>query len=396
MRARGTLALLLLLGVACRAKDEPPVPTPACNLGELSELARHLDGLAPGEDPLSAWHGLRGACGDALPSMAAQAFDLTEIDARRGQARPARLDTNSRALQLDACPTWLEVEAALAELPSEQHAARVVQACNFTRFGVFDEHELPHAPRSMIATWAIHAWLLDQGLAPEAARSITRALYLLELRNALLGEAHLDVELPLAEGSPVPRGPALVLTPTAIRMGGQRIAELQDGRPPLSTPEGLIRPLYEALRRAVGKGEQAPPLRLIADASTRYEALYPVVYTAERAGLEHFALLVRTEGKLGYSQLPLRASGRWSRGTPGARVDEGLRASIEFADDGLAELEARVQAVASEGPGSGRALVSAGADFSLARLVVALEMLRAEGFRELILVEGARAARPSR
>lgn len=396
MRARGTLALLLLLGGACRSDKEPPRPAPPCDLNALTKLAEHLDTVSPGQGGQDTWGELQTVCGDALPNMAEHAYDLVTIDGERGRA--PKLDTNSRTLQLDACPNWLEVEAALAEVPSEEHALRVFQACKFDRFGVFDEHELPQAPYSMLTTWSLHAWFLDQGLAPEPARSISRELYGLELRNALLGMAYLDLKLPLAEGSPVPSGLPLVLTSTAIRLGGQRIADLQEGRPPSSTPEGLIRPLYEALRKATKGGEDMPVLLLLADASTRFDALRGVVYTAERAGLERFALLVRTRGKLGYTQLPLHASGRWPRGEPNAPTDERPHLNIELSgrEDDLAELETRAKAFLRANPDSTRALVSAAPKIQLARLVLTLQALRASELDELVLVEAPDAQRPQR
>lgn len=305
MRSTAVLPLLALLCCACPGGRN----TSVCDVAALDELGRELE---PALDLDRAWSGLQTACGDELPEFAARAYDAQTIASLRRTAIGAGANASSHQLLRSACPTWSEAIAAATEVPSDQRARAIYRGCEFERFEVIDEDQLDGSSSLLLSSWALHPWMLGQGVKTESARAITRSLLALERRNGLLWMLGEDaITPPPAKGDPVLPGVTVALSASEIVFEGKRLLRLAAGRVGEEERVGpVIRQLHEELSSERERNDEPLFLRVIADADTPFDTFHAVLHTAERAGITNFALIVLDEGGV-YSQLPLTASGRW-------------------------------------------------------------------------------------
>ena len=308
MRTTGSLALLALL--CCGCPGGRGLGASACDVDALEQLGRELE---PSMDLDRAWSGIREACGDKLPGFAARSYDADTIASMRRGATASSLDPADEKLIQAACPAWKEAQATIAEVPADQRARAAYRGCEFGRFEVLDERELDDCSSPLLSSWALHAWMLEQGVRAESARPITRSLLALERRNELLwtlGEESVDP--PLAKGDPLLPGLTVAISEGELVLDNRRLEKLAGGRVQAAARQGpLILSLHEALRGEVERSEEPLLLRVIADAETPFDTFHAVLHSAERAGLAEFSLIVGDEGGA-YSQLPLAASAQWA------------------------------------------------------------------------------------
>ena len=167
--------LVALLG--CTAKQPG-----RCDPHKVDELVAGLDAADPHARGRIVVEGLDEAC-------------ELEVLYNLGDHDPGLTDAGEEAFGR-ACLAGLELAHTLAR---DQHDAFYV-ACGLGRLGVVSPSEYRLQPGVQEAPWAIHQWLLDQGLRGTQVRPITRALLLRERAQAARVKVSEDLRLPTLAG----------------------------------------------------------------------------------------------------------------------------------------------------------------------------------------------------
>lgn len=312
MRRLRFLPLLALCG--CQHLPAGLGGGPTCDKAKLEALASELDGLSAQDATGRVWPGVKEACGDSLTNAATHLYDGDAFD--REKAINFKPDAQYDRMVEVACPGWKdEVWEKIGAAPAHERALTGYRSCNFARFDLLPEERFEDSGGIGIVTWSMHAWFLDQGLDPEAARTISRALFALEERVALLGMVPKGVEPPVARGELIDSGTEIVLARDGVIFMDRKLAVITDGQ---IDPKALENPqessLYEELMMEWDKGtmmaestgrEWDSRLLVIADQSTRAEALTQIMDVGSEAEWAHFSLVVASEEGLDLTQIPI-------------------------------------------------------------------------------------------
>lgn len=334
---------LLFVGltlVGCRGSGSDAA---ACDRPALVELGQALAQTPEHEQVARVMPGLVAACGELLPKPVANYFEKPrEEQSREPSPGSDRLDPALESMLIEACPSWAMSGALiLADAPADQRATAAYRACSFDRYGVLSEAELgPGSP--LLVSWALHQWLLDQGLEGAQAKPITRALMALERKLAAIVVPVAGQTLPVASGLPLGDGFAIYVTRDAIRFNGQSLGSLADGEPAETELDGrLIRRVHDAFadvaeqQQAIhsANGEEwRRPVVIAADASTPYSTILAMIETTAELGFDEFGLAVDA-GSEGIAQIPILLSVPKPRG---AYVLKGPSSAIPQADPSIA------------------------------------------------------------
>jgi hypothetical protein len=302
-----------LLCFACRGTLSPSVK---CDQRSLIELGEALANTSESEQIAKVWPGLEAACGDGLPTPVRSFYQPPVERIPAHVARPRELYPEFEPLLLAACPKWTDSGALIvADAPADQRATAAYRACSFERFGVLEERELG-GRSSLMVSWAMHQWLLDQGLEPAQAKPITRALMSLEGRVTALVSPVAGQTWPTARGFPLSDGFVVYVTRDAIGFDGREVLALADGVIAASDrADGMVPRVYQELERSLNEAKQEfeprgeawmAPLIIAADAKTPFATITDVLATGDEAGFEEFGLVVDA-GPDGLAQLPIAA-----------------------------------------------------------------------------------------
>ncbi len=285
----------------------------SCDKAKLESLAGELDELPPDEAVGHVWPGVQDACGESLTNAAAYTYDPPEP--HPATATVFQPDAAWQRMVFAACPEWEEVAIARADAAADQRALVVYVGCGFERFGVLSREEVSGHTSPGIVTWAMHHHFIDLGVDPDAARTITRALFGLEQRNAMLSLLPGNVQLPIARGAPIPEGVPVGLGRNELVFQDRQIAAIRNGSlDPVDTQQLLVPMLYEAMAEEADRSKQFAEDRgeawesrvlLVADRETTFDALVKVMYTAGRADFRHYSLVVQSHNGLGINAIDL-------------------------------------------------------------------------------------------
>lgn len=314
MRRLAPLISTILLSLAACKSGDPSKS--GCDLDALAKLAAALESAPEGERVTFVWPGIVDACGSTMPRDLKSYFDFahdphdSESRERAGLTGPSDA---LAAMKLKACPDWEKGARTIADAPASARGEMVHRGCDFDRYAVITDDEIA-TNTTGILTWATHQWFLDQGLAPEHAKVITRALYALDQRGSSPMHGLADVRWPIAEGVPIPAGIVVVVAQTEITFNDRMITGLAAGElADRDLRNHLILALYDQLEEEVSKSKHVAEMRnetwdssliIVADARTPFATLVNVMFTAGRAELSRFGFVVASEGQ-SYSYIPV-------------------------------------------------------------------------------------------
>ena len=292
---RRWLLPISLLCFACRGAESPSAK---CDKQKLIELGEALAKASESEQIATVWPGLEAACGDELPSPMRSFYQPPVERIPAHVARPKELAAEFEPLLLAACPTWTELGAQIVDdAPGDQRAVAAYRACSFEHFDVVDENDLG-GTASLMASWAMHRWLLDQGLEPAQAKPITRALMSLEGRVTALVQPVAGLTWPTARGVALSDGFVVYVTRDEIGFDGRAVLAVD-------LEKELERSLNEAKQEFEPLGEAwMAPLIIAADATTPFATIMDLLRTGDQVGFEEVALVVDT-GPDGLARLPI-------------------------------------------------------------------------------------------
>jgi biopolymer transport protein ExbD len=374
-RVLAPLVLALWAAGGCRSSSDAPMVAqqtereiaaaePACELAALESLAARLASLDRERAAVEAAEGFAAACHDApspwigswLRSEAARPFwepSDGEHDDPLESPHPALAwdeaeRTTLQDLLAKACPSAKDRLPDLLAETDDQTWPRAFHACRFDRYRVLEANEIATlSPFGTGLPWALHAWMLEQGLGVTEARAITRALLDLEHK----GNPRLPVALPAQTGAdawqPSPGGASgpFVLAPDFA-------SHLDENRTILPLKNGVSLHARAGTWNAAIAGGQRRELVdeaaakeeygfvLAADATIPWTSVSNALNAAVVANYRKARLLVRRPCCFGYGALPLELLGG---DIPGPALIVGLgQAAVELVvRDGPTELMRR-------------------------------------------------------
>jgi TonB family protein len=372
-----------------------------CDLDALAKLAGTLESAGKADRVTIVWPGIVDACGSSMPEDLKSYFDFAHDPTSHENARLALPSDALTAMKRKACPDWEQGAQAIADAPASARAEMLHRGCNFGRYAVIADNEIA-THTTAISTWAMHQWFLDQGLAPEHANTITRALYALDERGSSPMHGLADMRWPTAEGLPLADGIPVVVTQTELTCNDRLIARLADGE----LADGDVRnhvilTLFEQLDEEVLKSKQIAemrgeawndPLLIVADARTPFATIADVMFTAGRAEFSRFGFVVAPKDG-DYTYIPVRqpppaGSNDVSEKNPVMTIElhgDGLSLSRGAAYEGQPETHARgaadeimayARAVLRDNPLAHEVVISADGDVPLQDVVAAIASAR--------------------
>ncbi|MEM6290562.1 MAG: AgmX/PglI C-terminal domain-containing protein [Myxococcota bacterium] len=291
-------------GAAASASEEP---AKACRAQDAHELAVEL---SKASIPTK-----QARVGEGLPSVC----DLTDAQAaflaatEPGAASDARFAAAVKHIDLldEVCPK--DVTEALGAMKPGARAAAMFDKCGLGAHALAERDDwLAHGPSSVVP-FMTKGWLVQQGVAPEDALTLSQALV---LRDRTRWAAS-DQSLPKVEGAlgAVPtRSVAVQVTPNEVRVAGTRVLTLEDGRVPAPPKGEDVHPDVVKLREAMLAERETFPedatvaLAVVADASVHARTLDQVAAQASEAKLGSM-LLVGMSGVTGEGALPFVTTG---------------------------------------------------------------------------------------
>lgn len=288
--SRARVTSIVLIGMLCACKTRG-----ACDRAEVEALVARLDSAAPHDRP------------DLLHEQLGQACELP-IWAQRylGHLAPVgtkltRHDERSRPLTLDhdafgrACAAGKQVFEVYVDLAWDQRAAYLYEHCELDRYGL---GTLDDAIPLMV--WALHHWLLEQGLPAEQARTLSRAALLSDRRAYAPAGTYDDRTLPgIADLERRDFGLEFVhVTTSAVYFKDRELASIVDGRIEelFLDPDGLFTPLILRLDVPYWYDDERGPAQLdiAADRSIPVKAILQLARTGAREGFQAFSVVVET------------------------------------------------------------------------------------------------------
>jgi hypothetical protein len=173
-RAALFVAILVFALGACRER-----PSESCDRDALAKLSEALATMSRADQANHVWPGLVDACADAIPAPLAIYFEpLHDPHVRWAGVRRER-GAWTLELQRAACPSWDADKLSNNFEFADNPAGSAFVACDFARYEVLAADEAD-GQSPAIMTFAMHQWLLDQGVDARTAAPITRALFALE------------------------------------------------------------------------------------------------------------------------------------------------------------------------------------------------------------------------
>lgn len=295
-RRIGLLALTSTLALGCRS-------TPRCDQARLAALAETLDDATPDARAGLVAGGLPAAC--ELAAIVPPLIDPAPAPASV-PVLAREPDPHFRADVERACPDFGRVSEQAAAVDYQERAALIYRECRFGRFELIARERFEAASRAALVTYSTHALMLAENTPAPVAKSISRALFELELIT-LIGPALVEARegLELAQvpaATELREGPVLYVSPHDVALDSRPLLTLDDGRPQPDELRGhIIRPLYGALSdrldharaRAERREKDASGLLLLAlDERVPTATLIDLLYTAGQAEYSSFGLVV--------------------------------------------------------------------------------------------------------
>jgi hypothetical protein len=290
------------------------------------------------ERPMIAAQGILEACGDSVPpvfrdQLSATADPLDSLEPGRVPTDPGAHEEEGERLWRSACPESILIDLGAQDAGALEHRRARYRRCGLGSLGLMDEAEFVH--HDHVAAVSMFTWLRDQGVEPEIARVLVREAMIRGYRQVpvLPPEA---TTLPRSRTSgAVVDGPAVALSATAMSIGNQELASLEDGRfvqDELSAAmTGLLVHLGDqSVSRAVSDQPARSHMTLVPDQSVTVGALAEVIETGAMVGYTDYHIVgVRPEVRfpdLGMVGLHLRTSRQ-----PGEadRIDEPASQAAE-------------------------------------------------------------------
>lgn len=269
----------------------------ACNGGKVDELVAQLEAADPYQHPRLIAEGLPKVC--KLPEFANKHLQLASDDVLEHDQddREAVRELFTQVCNGDAAAldeSW--------ELPGKDRARMLFERCDLGRFELTSEAEYAHHLLIGPGVWAIHQWLLDQGLMAAQAQPLTRAVLTLEAK--VYADSLEFFDLPR---QPIPPSDIDGLLISAdldeVRFNEMPVAKLVAGGP-MPDDRHLMRGLYGSLQ------DELPKLEAIAEATgspfeprvlmafkgkVHHSTVIDVWVTAARLGIERFAIVVERD-----------------------------------------------------------------------------------------------------
>jgi hypothetical protein len=287
--ARVAMLFASLVPCACQAKLGD------CQREPLEALADQLAAAEPHARPDLVHAQLPEAC--RLPTSMT---DYLEYLRPVGTEVPG-LDRRGLAVFIDraafghACAAGRQIFDIQWDQEPSRRIAFVYETCELGRYELAGVEEgVP------MMVYALHRWLLDQGLDAERARTISRAVMLSETRAHAWAGTYADrrlPEVPRATAVVDPVGEIVHVTASAIRyhnllQGEREIVELRAGRI-ASEPssDSAVRSLWVAL----GSVRATERLDIAADVGTRLETILRICNTGIEVEIHEFGLVVETQ-----------------------------------------------------------------------------------------------------
>jgi hypothetical protein len=294
--ARRIAVLVASLAVfACKAKLGD------CEREPLERLADQLAAAEPHAQPDLVHAQLPEAC--RLPSSMAEYLEhLRPV----GSEVPHH-DARSSVLFMDrdafghACAAGLKVFDVLPDLSGPERSTYLYETCELGRYELASvEDGVPIMP------YALHRWLLDQGLDAERARTISRAVMLSDIRAYAPAGTYADRQLPEVPDSTPTLDLALAVVPvttSAILMDNRKPARIREGSiAPGQSSDSDVPQLLAWFSSARSRTESwsesnsPPPMRIdiAADVGTQLETIVKICNTALAAEIHECGLVVET------------------------------------------------------------------------------------------------------
>lgn len=313
---------------------------------------------------------------------------------------PARLlppdaDIAEMRAALDrACPGYEAIFASSEELDAHERAVHRYDQCGFARHELIERDAYLRHFYSDVP-WAIHQWMLDQGLTPAQAKPLAQALFSLENEQSSGIDLPEGVQLPIiaAPLRELPRqglDPTVYITREHMLFASRPVAVSSDGW--LARTEARnhqIPELGEPLDEELGKSRLVSEslgqawrsrVNIAADARVPWAPVFDAMYTASTLDVQELGLIVEI-GPHDFVALPLDQ--RFSKIDPvletGYFAGEGYtvlsepRASF---GDALADFADAVAERCTDCPSPGTASFSASWDTPVAVVVDGVIALR--------------------
>lgn len=285
----------------------------ACDPRNIEELVASIEAAEPEQRFELVARGLPKAC--KLPDYA---FKYLASHRRDGASVDwTDADTQQATLALEhACssPGQMFREERLSAFLVPPDMRPVFDRCQFDRFEVIPRQAYVKLADTNPLPWAVHQWLLDEGVPSEQARQVTVGLFSLDYwRNSFAPLVPAPQRELVAHS--LPWAPIVSGDQSWLRLGSEGIAQIHDCEVDAQEVQNhIIKPLFEALELEVEKSRviaesrgEPPPTRVLLalDEQLCFRALVDIQYTANRLEYDSFGLVIEPEPYV-FSALPLR------------------------------------------------------------------------------------------
>lgn len=258
-----------------------------------------------------------------MPPSYVAFLDATEPDAKR----EARFEAAVKADEpLDTvCPNAEELTRALGPMKTSERPAAMFDRCGLGGTGIIERGAWLASGPSSVVPFAAKGWLETQGVAPEDAATIAKALLLRDHKRW----SSPDQKLSMVEGAmtPVPAGSILVeVSVDELRIEGVRVLALEKGifaTPPAGEEGDPVTPkLREALlaERETLEEDATVTLAISADSRIPSSTLIRIATLSSEAKIDALGLVVHGD-EIEYGFVPFSAPSRATAGHAGLRID---------------------------------------------------------------------------
>ncbi|MEM7157305.1 MAG: hypothetical protein AAF799_30950 [Myxococcota bacterium] len=316
-------------GSADETKTADDSTSGACRIERVATLARTLEETEPRARAQRVALELGKAC--TLPSFATLKLAVATGFAGGGEQAPPRPDPSEWKQAYErACPGSHEVVTSIAHSEQEGRAAKLFDGCNFGRYDIVEREVFAARASASPLPFILFQWLVDQGVEGDAARTIARALELLDRRHRSAVRRDAGIEVPRVSTTldPVPRWSKVEVSMDALRVGTENLARLDQGRlAPSEVTDHRIGRMHAALGSMNNRPDDVG-LTLIVDGRVPFVTLADVLHTVAEAGLERVGVVAET-GVYQYAMAPLRVV------RAGERRSETPTVTVEIDDRGF-------------------------------------------------------------
>lgn len=353
----------IVLGVVVLGLTVPgckPGDASACDARRVDALVTELAETDPHDHPRVISEGLPEAC--TLPPFLRSYLSVMTGDG--GSLRDPPSWSRAGVILEQVCPGFESIIEEITDLPGSERRTALYERCDLGRHDLVSLERYLGNPIGSPSVWAAHHWLGTQGVGPEQAKALSRALLLLERSTGPIRRPEGLPRRPLP--GPELAGPGVLVRATVdeLTFEDERVTTLNRGSVADEAMTGhVIQPLFESLDDKATKHRLVSEaglsrLWLAFDERVRFSTLFDTMYTASVLEFEQFGLVVETD-PFHFVALPVSAlefAPMLDEVEPGAPLPPRTDFLVLIRDEGLS--------VAAPGRGEPRAI---GADLAALR-----------------------------